>query len=73
MALKEITNRSTSLFIVHYLHTSSKSPERRYVQSSLPDDTVSNSIALFDVVYTDKGDIFSVLKQGFVVVALHLH
>ena len=70
MALKEITNSSISFFSMHYLHTSSKSPERRYVQTRLPHDTVSSGIALSDVLFMDKYDIFSVLKKGFVVIAL---
>ena len=65
MALKGIINRSTTLSIVHY--TSSKSPERRYVQRKLPHDTVSSSTTLFDFMHPYKCDIFFVLKQGFVV------
>ena len=72
VAFKEISHKSTSWFTVHYFHTSSKSRERRYVQSRLSHRTVSSSIAFFCVLYSDKCDIFSILKQGFVVV-LDLH
>ena len=67
MAFIEITKWSTSLFIGHYLHTLSRPPERRYVQSRLLHDTVTSSNVLFDALLTDKCDIFSVLNQGLLL------